>query len=154
MGLSRYTAFHGAFKLPASTLVAEGHHCAETRLAVILIRYLFKQFHYIVGRRASRTRISGGVYTRRPGERIHKKTGVVGKTIIAVFLLYIGGLLPGISLYRVAGLRQLFSTVYIGKRKDLNPLAGKLTRLTQFVGIVGGKYYFHSYLTRSQSLLL
>src|SRR5574344_1751764 len=91
------------------------------------------------------TRVTGRIDTRGTAQGIHFQTGIVGKHIEMIMVVYILRFLQGVTFEGAGCLRNIHITSYVLQRHDLKRISQNILDLTQFILIVGGKYYFHSF---------
>ena len=91
--------------------------------------------------------ITRGVNSRCSVQCCNLKSGIIGKTVIAVMLLDVTGFLEGVSLKSIGCLGDIFVAVYVIQREHLEAVTQYLAYLVQFVCVICGKYQLHhSYL--------
>ena len=87
----------------------------------------------IAGRMHTRTSVEGGDF----------KTRIVGKDIQPITFVDVTGLLKRIPFKRIGRFGNVVVTIYVGKTEELHLIAKYSTDFRKFMGIVGGKDYFH-----------
>ena len=91
--------------------------------------------------------ITRGVNSRCSVQCCNLKSGIIGKTVIAVMLLDVTGFLEGVSLKSIGCFWNIIVAVDVIQREHLEAVSKYLADLLQFVCVICGKYQLHhSYL--------
>ncbi len=89
--------------------------------------------------------IAGGINAGFATESIHHETGIIGKTVETVMLLYIACLEFGVTLKCIGSFRYILRTAYVGQSENTKLIAADSAYLSEFIYIIGSKYYFLHY---------
>ena len=90
------------------------------------------------------TCVAGGVNSGCSAKGLYLKSGVIGKTVITIVLLYVTGFLQGVVLEGIAGFGDILMAVYVTERQHLKAVAKYLADLFKLMGVIGGKNQFHA----------